>query len=219
MPLHLVKRVAVANSGHCVPVEVVHASFEDMVTWQRRIQVPFLYGSGVIGANWDWPQLYLGCVTVEYLAGRAALAVQLRVQGADGQGIPICQAILSVGYYWPGDLRQRCVFVWLLGAAPRMALEHHGVKQRFATLAPMLDVAIQISREHGFDGRLGLHVSDEGTPDQRTALRERYARLGFQARPRRQGWFRWPIRRDDGDLLYLTADSATSVTKLTDELR
>ncbi len=219
MTLGRIKRIHVANADRAVEAEVVKATFQDMVVWDRLIQKPFVSKSGQIGSDWNWPARYVACRAVERTAGRACLAYQIRVCGANKLAVPVSQAIVSVGYYWPGDLQERCAFIWLICSAPENALKHQGVHDRFATLDPMLDIAIEISRAAGYSGRLGLHVADEGTAIQRDALRERYRTRGFKSRPVGKGWFSWPVRREDGDLMYLTAEDAAIVTIATADLK
>jgi hypothetical protein len=219
-----IRRIPVAKSGSTVPANVAEANFYDMVVWDRRIQQPYLRDLGGIGANWHWPTRFVACTVVEAAARRRAVAYQIRVRGDSGRAVPVSQAIFSIGYTWPGDHRARptekCVFIWLLCSTPKAALEQFGITDRFATLAPMLDVAIQLSIEAGYEGRLGLHVADEGSEHERRALRDRYAAQGFLGRPLRSGWFRWPWRDEDGDFMYLTTAAAQKiVTDVTCHLR
>lgn len=148
----LISDIRVAGTGQIVPAEIYPCEMLDLQLWQRDIQTAFIAPAGGIGANWDWPALFVGCNAIETAAGRQAVTFQIRVEGPIGEGIPVVQSIMSFGYPYPGNTggtpKQRCVFVWFVAATPETALQSFGINHRFATLAPVLDTAIQLSLSH-----------------------------------------------------------------------
>lgn len=214
-----ITRLRVAGTDRQVEAQVHPCGFEDMVVWHRRIHLPHIAPSGIIGSDWDWPAYFVGCNVLEQVAGRQAVAFQLRVANAQGDAVPVAQCILSLPYAFPGDARRRCVFVWLLAGTPVAALQAHGVTQRFAVLGPALDTAIQLSLGHGLQGRIGLHAASGRTPEETDALAVKYRQQGLQQRTRRGTFFRFPFRQDDGRLFYFDADAARTFAALHDDLR
>ena len=106
--MSLITKIRVANTSSTVEAEVHPCSFSDVVTWQRRIQIPFIAPGRGIGSDWDWPALYLGCHVSEQMFGRQALSFQLRVSDPAGSAVPVAQALMSLPYAWPGGRKQRC---------------------------------------------------------------------------------------------------------------
>lgn len=215
----LVTKIRVANTARTVEAEVHPCSFADMVIWQRRIQAPFIAPSRGIGSDWDWPALYLGCHFSEQMFGRQALAFQIRVADAAGGAVPVAQALLSLPYAWPGGEPHRCVFVWFVAAAPAAALGAYGITERFSALPPLLDVAVQVSRSHGLEGRTGLHAAAGRTPQETDELVRRYVGYGLRRRSRLRGYFRFPHRPEDGRIFYFTPEDALAFSAKQDDLR
>lgn len=164
--MSFITRIRVANSTETVAAEVYPCRFEDFVAWQRRIQ-PFIAATKGIGSQWDWPAIFLGCHVSEQLAGRHAIAFQIRVADVQGDAVPVAQAMFSVPYPWPGDVSKDGVFVWFVASATAAALRAHGIHQRFATLAPVLDVAVQLSLAH-----TSQRVASDCTPPREPANRK-----------------------------------------------
>lgn len=217
--MSLITSVRVANTQMTVPAEIHPCTFKDIVLWQRKIQEPFIRPQGGIGCDWNWPRFFLGCHIIEQSCGRQAIAFQIRVANPAGAGIPIAQAILSLPYQWPADLREHCVFVWLIAAAPEGALRARGIDHRFSTLPPLLDTAIQVSLAHGLEGRIGLHAAAGRTPAETQQLVEKYERQGLRRRKAARHYYRRPARRDDGRYFYFTPDDALLYASKQDDLR
>lgn len=220
--MSLISNIRVAGSGQIVPAEIYPCELRDLQLWQRDIQTPFIAPTGVIGAEWDWPALFIGCNAIETAAGRQAITFQIRVEGPQGQGVPVVQSIVSLGYPFPGNTtgspRQRCVFVWFVAAAPATALQSLGISHRFATLAPVLDTAIQLSLSHGMDGRVGLHAAVGTTAKQSADLVQVYIKHGLKLRNSTKGYFR-VFRREDGRLFYFDPPSAATYASAQNDLR
>lgn len=218
--MSLVTRIRVANTTRTVPAQVRACDFADVVTWQRRIHAPFIAPAGGIGSDWDWPALFLGCHFTEQAFGRQAVAFQIRVSDAAGNAVPVAQALLSLPYPWPGGRTQKCAFLWFVAATPAAALKAHGIDERFAVLAPVLDVVVQVSRAHGLHGRIGLHAAGGRTRQQTVELLRRYLRLGLsRRRGKRTGFFRFPHRVEDGRLFYFSPAQASAFAARQDDLR
>lgn len=217
--MSFITRIRVANSTETIAAEVYPCRFEDFVAWQRRIQ-PFIAATKGIGSQWDWPAIFLGCHVSEQLAGRHAIAFQIRVADAQGNAVPVVQAMFSVPYPWPGDVSKDGVFVWFVASATAAALRAHGIHQRFATLAPVLDVAVQLSLAHQLEGRIGLHAASGASQPEADALVSRYLAHGLQQR-RASRWrfFKFPYRREDGRLFYFTPEDAKAFAARQDDLR
>lgn len=220
--MSLIRYVRVAGSGQKVAAEIMPCSFQDTVTWQRLIHDPYIAPAGGIGADWDWPALYLACNGLEVAAGRQATTFQIRVADAAGRAVPIAQCMLSMPYLFPGPSPTRSTrfnFVWFAAATPETALRALGVQQRFATLAPMLDTAIIMSRAYGLNGRIGLHAARGPTQALSEALVQLYIRHGLARRPAKRGWFRFFSRREDGRLFYFDSVPALAYAAQQDDLR
>lgn len=217
--MSLITKVRVANTSRTVEAEVVPCSFADVVAWHRHIHIPFVAQTRVIGSQWDWPALYLGCHVSEQTLGRQALAFQVRVSDTTGHAVPIAQALVSLPYPWPAAHHRRCVFLWFLAATPATALHHFGIRDRFSTLPPLLDVAVQVSLSHGLEGRIGLHAALGHTTKESDALAARYEREGLKRRSRLSRFFRFPHRKDDGRLFYFGPEDAKAFAARQDDLR
>lgn len=220
--MNLLSKIRVANTALTVPVEVHPCTFEDMVVWQRRIHAPFIAPSGGIGDDWDWPLLFLGCHVMEQAGGRRALAFQLRVENASGDGIPVAQAILQRGLSLAGR-QEAAVCVRLVhrggtafGAGEsghRPAVFH---PRAFAGYRGADFTGARIGRPHR-----GLHAAPGKTRRQGEQLAQRYRRLGLRQRSRR-GWlpfFRFPHRTEDGRLFFFTPEDALAFAQKQDDLR
>ena len=181
--------------------------------------MPFIAPNQGIGSNWDWPALYLGCHLSEQTFGRQALAFQVRIADQTGAAVPVAQALLSLPYAWPGDKTHKCVFLWFVAATPVSALTAFGITDRFSVLPPVLDGAIQVSRSHGLEGRVGLHAAAGRTPDETNELVQRYVGHGLRRRSRLLGFFRFPHRPEDGRLFYFTPEDALAFSAKQDDLR
>jgi hypothetical protein len=217
--MSLISKIRVANTLRTAEAEVRPSSFADVVTWQRRIHAPFIAPTQGIGSDWDWPALYLGCHFSEQTFGRQALAFQIRVADPAGGAVPVAQAILSLPYAWPGGEPHKCVFLWFIAAAPAAALNAYGITEKFSVLPPVLDVAVQVSRSHGLEGRIGLHAAAGRTPNETNDLVRRYAGHGLRRRSRLRGFFRFPHRPEDGRLFYFTPEDALAFSAKQDDLR
>lgn len=215
----LIKKIQIAKSKRTVPAEIYPCEFGDVVQWQRQIHRPFIAPLKKIGHNWKWPALFLGCHTIEQLTSRQAIVFQIRVSDGKGNAVPVAQAILSLPYSWPGSPGKRCVFIWFVAAVPKSALSHFGVNQSFACLAPVVDTAIQVSFANGLKGRIGLHAALGATDEQSIELITRYTQLGLTKRPNFLRYFRFPFRKDDGRLFYLSERNARRFSKRHDHLR
>ncbi len=214
-----IRKIRVAGTALNVPVEIYPCSFEDVVFWQRRIHDRHIAPAGGIGSDWDWPACFLGCHFVEQLKRRQALSFQLRVDDGNGIGFPVAQALFSLRYPWPADKRHQCVFIWFIAAAPRIALLDRGIPHRDAILAPLLDIAVQVSVAHGLCGRIGLHAA-LGTREESDDLVRRYKTMGLSQTARRRWWlFRFPHRWEDGRLFYFKPEDALSFAAKQDDLR
>ena len=99
------------------------------------------------------------------------------------------------------------------------ALQKFGVTQKFATLAPMLDAAIQVSAFHGLDGRIGLHAALGSTESESHELVKRYLRHGLNRRPKGKGFWRFLSRKEDGRLFYFASADALAYAAKQDDLR
>lgn len=220
--MSLISNIRVAGTGQIVPAEIYPCEMLDLQLWQRDIQIPFIAPVGGIGANWDWPALFVGCNTIETAAGRQAVTFQVRVEGPQGEGIPVVQSIVSLGYPYPGNTsgspKARCVFVWFVAATPAPALQSFGIPSRFATLAPVLDTAIQLSLSHGMEGRIGLHAALGSTATQSAELIQVYLRHGLKLRSNAKGFFR-AFRREDGRLFYMDPVTAATYASAQNDLR
>lgn len=217
--MSLISKLRVANTARVVEAEVRPCSFADVVTWQRRIHTPFIAPGRGIGSDWDWPALYLGCHFSEQMLGRQALAFQVRVADPAGDAVPVAQALLSLPYAWPGGRAQQCVFLWFVAAAPAAALSAFGVVDRFSVLPAVLDVAVQVSRSHGLEGRIGLHAAVGRTAREAEDLARRYPNYGLRRRSKLLGYFRFPHRPENGRLFYFTPEDAMAFSAQQDDLR
>lgn len=215
----LIERIRIAGAGGTVPVEIYPCKFKDMVVWQRKIHKPFIAPQGGIGADWDWPAYFLGCTLTERALLRQALAFQIRIAGPTGEAVPVAQAIFSMPYPFPGNSRERCVFIWFIAATPEPALKSFGVPHTFAMMAPLLDTAIQLSIAHGMNGRIGLHAAFGASESESAKLSSKYLKHGLKVRPKQAGYFRWPVRREDGRLFYFDAAAASVYAAKQDDLR
>lgn len=116
----------------------------------------------------------------ERMMGRAAMYLQLLVRG-NGQMVPIAQMILSVGYPFLGDNKLRSVYLWYLAAAPESYLSSFRIP-KVRVLPYLLDTAIQVSFQVGFDGRICLHAASSGT-NYDAALFSKYVQAGLKPLP------------------------------------
>ena len=151
--------------------------------------------------------------------GRKAISFQLRVKGPGGSAVPVAQAIFSLPYFYPGDLRKRCVFVWLIAGTPPSALQAFGVDERYSLMGPLLDTAIQVSLAHGLGGRIGLHAATGATPLESEKLVQKYLDQGLEQRTKSGVYFRRPFRKDDGKFFYFDETKAEQFALTQDILR
>jgi len=214
-----ISKIRVAKTSRVVDAEIYHCAYADMVDWDRHIHKPFIARSGNIGSDWDWPAKFLGCQFSELALGRNAIAFQIRVANDLSEAVPVAQAILSYPYFWPGDKSDHCVFVWLIAATPVAALQRFRVQDRFSTLPPLLDTAIQLSLRLGLEGRIALHAATGGSPEESDALMDKYRNQGLRQRSKLGAFFRFPFRPDDGRLFYFTPQDALAYAKKQDDLR
>ncbi|GAB3645171.1 hypothetical protein [Ramlibacter alkalitolerans] len=219
----LIENIRVAGTGQLVPADVVPCSFQDVVAWQRYIHDPFIRPGGGIGFDWDWPAYYLACNTLETAAGRQVTVFQIHVEGPGGQAVPVAQCLLSMPYAFPGAPKggpdPQCVFVWYVSAAPVAALRQRGVLHKFATLAPVLDTAIQMSAFYGLGGRIGLHAARGRTESESQELVKRYLGHGLARRASGRGFWRFLARKEDGRLFYFDSAAALAYAANQDDLR
>jgi len=217
--MSLLSKIRVANTQRCVEAEVYPCSHEDMVIWQRRIHAPYIAPKGGIGSDWNWPALFLACQFSEQALARQAIAFQIRVANADGDAVPVAQAIFTLPYHWPADPAQSCVFVWFIAATPVEALRAYGIQDRFSVLAPLLDTAIQVSLSNGLGGRIGLHAAAGDSAAEGLALEQKYRNCQLRQASKNKGFFRFPFRRHDGRLFYFTDADAVAFAARQGDLR
>jgi hypothetical protein len=217
--MSLIKDIPVAGAQYTVPVEFHPCDYADVVQWQRQIHQPFIQPLQRIGSDWNWPALFLGCHTVEQMCGRQALAFQMRVANQGGDAVPIAQVILSLPYYWPKDVGERCVFIWFVAASPSAALKKFGITDHFSCLKFVIDTAVQVSIAHGMDGRIGLHAALGATKTDSDALMKRYKDIGLSQRKKWTRFFRFPFRKDDERLFYFDAVEAQQFSQQWDHFR
>ena len=74
--MSLISKIRVANTTKKVEAEVYPCGYEDMVIWQRRIQVPYVTPKGGIGSDWNWPAYLLGAHFSEQDLGRQAVGLR-----------------------------------------------------------------------------------------------------------------------------------------------
>lgn len=132
--------------------------------------------------------------------------------------IPFVAQTRVIGSQWDWPALY-CVFLWFLAATPATALHHFGIRDRFSTLPPLLDVAVQVSLSHGLEGRIGLHAALGHTTKESDALAARYEREGLKRRSRLSRFFRFPHRKDDGRLFYFGPEDAKAFAARQDDLR
>jgi hypothetical protein len=108
------------------------------------------------------------------MMGRQSMYVQLLVRG-NGQMVPIAQMILSAGYPFLADKTLRSVYLWYLAAAPESYLSNFRIP-KVRVLPYLLDTAIQVSFQLGFEGRICLHAASSGTNYDAT-LFSKYVRI------------------------------------------
>lgn len=222
--MSLISSIRVAGTTRTVSAEIHPCEFKDVQLWQRDIHTPYILPQGGIGSDWDWTAYFIGCNVTEASAGRQALTFQIRVEGRNGDAVPVAQAILSLPYAFPGTpagvkFPKRCVFIWYIAAAPQVALKFFGVNDKFATLAPLLDTAIQVSLGHDLEGRIGLHAALGADAQASEDLAKKYEQQGLVRRKKGSGFFRAPFRREDGRLFYFDEDGARAYAAAQDDLR
>lgn len=219
--MNLVRKIRIARTSRTVPLEITAASFEDVVAWQQLIQKPFVYPAGGIGHNWDWPALFIQCQVVETMMGRDTGVYQLSVENDKGEAVPVAQIIVTLPYAWPGPKKsQGCAFLWFMMSTPHEALKEYGVSERFSVMNVVLDTLIQISLEHGYGGRIGLHAAAGSTVEETETLVKKYESYGLRKRQKRWwSFFRFPHRRDDGRFFYFNDEDALAFAEKQDDLR
>lgn len=217
--MKFVSKIQVAGTDETREAQVFPCDDLAVTLWHRKIHTPYIAPGGGLDASWHWPRIVLGTSLSELALGRRALAYQLRVEGPGGNAVPVAQALYSVPYYYPGDLRRRCVFVWYISAAPAAALAAQGVHERFALMGPLLDMAIQLSVSYGLEGRIGLHAATGKSAKQNAALVQRYLDQGLTQRVKTSKYFSRPARKDDGKFFYFTEAQAASYASKYDCLR
>lgn len=215
----LPKRIRIANTLRTVALDVHPCKYRDIRTWHRTIHDPFIERRGGIDCDWDWRRLFLGCHMSEALLGREALTFQLRVANERDEAIPVAQATFSYPYAWPANPQERCVFIWLVSGAPPEALTFYLVRDRPVVLPAVLDIAIQLSIANGLQGRIGLHAAVGASQEESDQLAKKYAGYGLQQRQQTDGYFRWPVRPDDGRFFYFAPAEAQAFSAAQDDLR
>lgn len=193
-------------SGALVPVTVAEADISDAEAWDRDIQAPWIARTDRIDAGWSWRRNYLRSALLEGAVGRELAYLQILTPAPDGNAFPLGQVLLANGYAYPPDRRLPCIFLWFLAGAPAEAVRAAGVEPCKAVLAALVDVAVQFSYIRGFDGRVCLHASPQGTEAQKADLFERYKRAGLKVW--KGGWFAGWFRPNDGR--YFVADENTA---------
>jgi hypothetical protein len=204
MPGQFVRRLPTATGF--ADVRVREADYRLAAAWDRDVQAPYIAGSDRIDARWRWRTLYLRSLALEMAAGRRLAYLQLVTPTASGGAFPLGQLLLADGFPCPPDDRRSCAFLWYLAGAPEAAVRAAGAEPRKAILAALVDATIQFSYLAGYDGRICLHASPDGTAAQQRELAERYERAGLQRTTEtRIG----RLRRNDGRYFY--ADEQTAM--------
>lgn len=206
-----------ANGSAPIPVTVSESDISHAEAWDRDIQMPWIDGSGRIDSGWRWRRNYLRSALLETAAGRKLAYLRVLTPTADGSAFPVGQVLLADGYPYPPDRGLPCVFLWYLAGTPREAADQVGVPEYNGVLAALVDCAIQFSYIQGYDGRICLHASPEGTAAQRDDLMKRYRRLGLLSWE--GGWFAGWFRRNDGRYFYADEAIALQLSKRLDGFR
>ena len=146
--------------------------------------------------------------------GRTAMYLQLLVRG-NGQMVPIAQMILSAGYPFLADKTLRSVYLWYLAATPESYLSNFRIPE-VRVLPYLLDTAIQVSFQLGFEGRICLHAAFSGT-NYDAALFSKYVQAGLTPLPANM-----PLRltkRNDGRYFICDNREALALSSKLDYLR
>jgi hypothetical protein len=210
-------RTLVGIDGRPVAVKVVESDISHAESWDRNIQAPWVAQSGRIDALWNWRRNYLRAALLETAAGRHLAYLRVITPDAKDQAFPLGQVLLADGYPYPPSRRLPCIFLWYLAAAPKAAVAAAGAHPCTDMLAALVDVAVQFSYIRGYQGRLCLHASPEGTQAQQSELANRYNKLGLQTLKGR--WFAGWGRRNDGRYFFADEQVAMNVTAQFDSFR
>lgn len=203
--------------GGTLPVRVVEADITHAEDWDRDIQIPWIDKMDRIDRFWRWRELYLRSALLERALRRKLAFLQLVTPAADGSAFVLGQMLLANGFPYPPARRQGCVFLWYLAGAPTAAAERAGVPRYQGILNALVDTAVQLSYRRGYSGRVCLHASPEGRPEQRDALMERYKMAGLL--PWNEGLFVGWIRRNDGRYFLATEQASAAITLAMDVFR
>ncbi len=204
-------------AGGEMPVRVAERDISHAGRWDQEIQRPWIDKLDRIDRGWRWHTLYLRSVVMERAVGRQLAYLQLVTRAPDGKSFPLGQMLLASGYPYPPNRSQGCAFVWYLAGTPSQALEHVGIPKPRGILAALVDSAVQFSYIRGYQGRVCLHASPAGSPEQRHALMERYKRTGLQ--PHNGGRFVGWFRHNDGRYFVADEDLAAQLTRSLDGFR
>lgn len=142
------------------PCKVAAGTIQDARQWQRDVQPHIRKLPKQVGQDWKWPNLVTATQSFERLMGRRATYVQL-VMERGLAAVPIAQMILSVGYPFLAAREKSSVYLWYLARAPETYLNQFGIP-KIRVMPYLVDTAIQISFQAGFQGRVCLHAASSG---------------------------------------------------------
>lgn len=199
MPGAFIRRIPTVT-GHVIPCDIVEGTLDDARNWHALVQ-PHCRAAPDFQpeTDWNWPRTLLSTQFAERILGRDCVYLQLTTF-AGGQRIPLGQVLLSVGYDFLPNVRQRCVYLWFLAAAPETFLQVYQLP-RVKILRPMIDTAIRFSLLNGYDGRICLHALPCKDPQYHADLFAKYVNLGLTPIPANQR-IRKMTKPNDGRYLY-----------------
>ncbi|NHZ44303.1 hypothetical protein [Massilia aquatica] len=159
----MLSRLPLRGSASFIDIDIREGTMIDAQNWHAVVQ-PHINTQQRIDALWDWPALYTNCMVLEAGLGRKVSLQCIDIPNAHGESVPLAMMLLSVGYPALDGSYNGSVFLWYLAAAPGAALTAMGVlyQKPMLILQALIDTAIQLSSEQGYDGRVALHAAQAG---------------------------------------------------------
>lgn len=146
-----------SNPGSKIPVQVVPLTEKIVHIWVKEIQPYIKTQPNRSDVNWRWGIFYMLTRLIPQIKGYAILTKTNK-----NTAIPAGLILCFPKYKWLADHNKLSSFVWFITSAPNEILKTLDVDNPPKVGRCLLDTAVQISMNAGYQGRIGLHAAPAG---------------------------------------------------------
>lgn len=198
-----------ASGGGYADIRVTDMTARDALWWDRRFAPFHSQDRTRADANWLWSVLLPMCHLVQMAKRRFCRPLVIWTRADNQRFVRAGMLIVIEGYPHLDHLeRGQSNFAWFLSAADSALLrEQFGVSNPPSLGKVLLDCALVLSENAGYQGRIGLHAAARGG----LRLFEFYVKYGLQALHPAKPLPAGIARRNDGRFFYASSAAATTL--------